>query len=196
MFVARAEPRTVRFDGLMDRLVRSLMDATTHIGRVSALVVALGVVVVGVGTSARADPGPTPPQAGSACGDNLDGALTELPQPASDTGTAKDLLQCTGGTWQPYLDPYPASDRWLTTGPELILHGQGRRNPEVHAGTWTGTPQTDETVCRAEVVDVLAPGETSSPEVHAADPGRPLALEVGDHLFTARLTGYCLWQRG
>ncbi|ORA40162.1 hypothetical protein BST13_01660 [Mycobacterium aquaticum] len=168
-------------------------------GRAGALATALGVVVVlGTGSQARADPepGPPPPQAGSACADNLDGALTALPQPAADTGTAKDLLQCTGGAWQPYLDPYPTSDRWLTTGSELILHGQGRRNPEVHAGVWTGTPQIGETACRAEVVDVLAPGETSSPEFHAADPGVPLTLEVGDHLFMAKLTGYCLWQRG
>ncbi|ART69381.1 hypothetical protein BTO20_13015 [Mycobacterium dioxanotrophicus] len=175
------------------------MDATRRIGSVGALAVALGaVVVLGAGSYARADPepGPAPPQAGSGCGENFDGALTALPQPAAETGTAKDLLRCTGGTWAPYLDPYPASDRWLTTGSGLILHGQGRRNPEVHAGTWTGTPQTDETTCRAEVVDVLAPGETSSPEFHAADPGRPLTLEVGDHLFMATLTGYCLWQRG
>lgn len=169
-------------------MIRSLTLAAATLGVVAA---------IGIGSSARADPepGPSPPQAGSGCGDNFDGALAALPQPAADTGTAKDLLQCAGGTWQPYLDPYPVSDRWLTTGPELVLHGQGRRNPEVRAGTWTGTPQTDETPCRAEVVDVLAPGETSAPEFHAADPGRPLTFEVGDHLFTAKLTGYCLWQR-
>jgi hypothetical protein len=161
------------------------------------------VATVGAGTSAHADPEPAPPgpartaapQAGSSCGDDLDGALTALPQPAADTGTAKNLLLCTGGTWQQYLDPYPASERWLTTGPELVLHGQGRRNPEVRAGTWTATPQTDETPCRAEVVDVVAVGETSAPEPYAADPGQPLTFTVSDHLFTAKLTGDCLWQR-
>ncbi|WP_018599423.1 hypothetical protein [Mycobacterium sp. 155] len=174
---------------------RSLALAVAAIGTAAA---------VGAGACARANPEPTQPgpsetaapRAGSGCDDNLDSALTELPHPAAETGTAKNLLQCTGGAWQGYLDPYPASDRWLTTGPELVLHGQGRRNPEVRAGTWTATPQTDETSCRAEVVDVVAAGETSPPETHAADPGQPLTIEFSDHLFTATLSGYCLWQRG
>jgi hypothetical protein len=165
----------------------------------AAFVAAVSVGACAPAHSDPAPPGPTqtaPPETGSACGENLDGALTALPQPAAETGSAKSLLQCTGGTWQPFLDPYPASDRWLTTGPELVLHGQGRRNPEVRAGTWTGIPQTDETQCHAEVVDVVAAGETSPPEAHGADPGQPLTFDVSDYLFTARLSGYCLWQRG
>jgi hypothetical protein len=166
------------------------------------LAAAAVVAAVGVGACAPANAEPAAPtqtvapQTGSGCGENLDGALTALPQPAAETGRAKSLLQCTGGSWQPFLDPYPASDRWLTTGPELVLHGQGQRNPEVRAGTWTGIPQTDETQCHAVVVDVVAAGETSPPEAHGADPGQPLTFDISDHLFTVRLSGYCLWQRG
>jgi hypothetical protein len=35
----------------------------------------------------------------------------------------------------------------------------------------------------------------AGPSAHA-DPGQPLTFAVSDHLFTAELTGYCLWQRG
>ena len=168
-------------------------------------VAAFGVLAAaGAGACAHANPEPappgpaqtTPPQPGSACGETLDGALTALPQAAGITGNTKSLLQCRDGAWRPFVDPYPSSDRWLTTGPELILHGQGRRNPEAKAGTWTASPQTSEARCSVERVDVVGAGETSAPETLTADPGRPLTFEVGDHMFTAKLAGYCLWQRG
>jgi hypothetical protein len=162
------------------------------------------LAVVGAGACAHASPQPvppgpaqtTPPQPGSACGDTLDGALTALPQPAGITGNAKTLLQCGDGTWRPFVDAYPSSDRWLTTGPELILHGQGLQNPEAKAGTWTASPQTTETRCSAESVDVVAAGQTSQPQTFTADPGRPLTFDVSDHMFTVKLSGYCLWRRG
>jgi hypothetical protein len=156
--------------------------------------VSAGLACVAV-ACAHASPGPPPgpppppPAVGAACGGNLDGALT-------GAGDTKNLLTCSGTTWQQYLDPYPSSDRWLTTGPELVLHGQGRRNPEIQGGTWMGTPQTTDTTCGAEIVDVLGAGKTSKPQTLAADPGRPLTMDVSDHLFTVRLKGYCLWQKG
>ena len=163
-------------------------------------VAAAAIVAVGLGVTAcaQARPQPTPPpgpgqtaipQPGTACQDNLDGVLT-------GTGAARVLLQCSDGTWQQFHGPYPSSDRWLTTGPALVVHGQGRRNPEVRAGRWTGTPQTAQARCSAERVDVVAAGETSPPETSSADPGQPLTFDISDHMFTVTLSGFCLWQRG
>jgi hypothetical protein len=140
-------------------------------------------------------PPPDPPQAGASCIGDLDGALTALPKPADDLSNKRNLLQCSNGTWEPFLDPYPSSDRWLSTGPAVVLHGQGRRNPEVKAGVWTATPVTAEAQCSAERVDVVSAGRTSAPETFSADPGQPLTLDVSDHLFTVAFSGYCLWQR-
>ncbi len=120
-------------------------------------------------------PETTAPQPDAPCADHLAGALT--PADPEPLGNNRRLLQCDDGTWQAFGGPYPSSDRWLTTGPELVVHGQGRRNPEAAAGTWTGTPQTTEAHCSAEVVDVVAaPVKTSGPMTSAADPGQPLTL--------------------
>lgn len=144
---------------------------------------------------ARANPEPPPPgpaetsapQAGSACPDAFDGAMTRAQQ---------ILFRCSNGTWEQFHNPYPSSDRWLTTGPELVVHGQGRRNPEVKGGSWTGSPQTAEARCGAELVDVVGAGETSAPETLSAEPGQTLTFDISDHMFTVTLSGYCLWQRG
>ncbi len=150
---------------------------------------------------AHADPEPVPqgppettaPQPEASCAEGLAGALTAADP--GQVGNNRLLLQCTDGTWQRFTNPYPSSDRWLTTGPELILHGQGRRNPEASAGTWTATPQTADAHCSAEVVDVLGAGKTSAPEAFSAEPGRSLTFEISDHMFTSKLSGYCLWAR-
>ncbi|MED5812963.1 hypothetical protein VST63_11385 [Mycolicibacterium sp. 050232] len=171
-------------------------------GRALALGAAVLTVATALTTSAcaHADPEPPPgpsettaPQPDSACAEDLAGALTLMDD--SPTGNNRRLLQCSGGAWQPSGDPYPSSDRWLTTGPLLILHGQGRRNPEAKAGAWTGSPQTSEARCGVEVIDVLGAGKTSEPQTFSGDSGRPLTFEVSDHMFTAKLSGYCLWAR-
>jgi hypothetical protein len=167
---------------------------------IAAAVTAAGAI--SASACAHADPEPAPPgpaettapQADSPCADQLEGALTELPGLAT-TGNAKHLLQCSDGTWQRFLDPYPSSDLWLTTGPELVVHGSGRRNPEVKAGTWTATPQSNEAQCSAARIDVIGAGETSAPEDFSADPGQVLTLDISDDLFSVTLRGYCLWQR-
>ncbi|MFV8050961.1 hypothetical protein [Mycobacterium sp. 48b] len=150
---------------------------------------------------AQADPEPVPqgpsettaPQPDSSCTESLAGALTAA-DPAQ-LGNDRRLLQCDDRRWQTFSGAYPSSDRWLTTGPELILHGQGRRNPEAAAGTWTATPQTAEARCSVEVVDVLGAGKTSEPQTFSAEQGRSLTYEVSDHMFTTKLSGYCLWAR-
>ncbi|MBU9765647.1 hypothetical protein FR943_17575 [Mycobacterium sp. TNTM28] len=142
-------------------------------------------------------PGPpetAAPQPDSSCAEGIAGALS--PADPAELGNDRRLLRCDGGAWQSFGGPYPSSDRWLTTGPELILHGQGRRNPEAKAGTWSGLPQTTQARCRAEVVDVLGAGKTSEPETFDGAPGQSLTFAVSDHMFTAKLSGYCLWQRG
>ncbi|OMB93804.1 hypothetical protein A5733_15405 [Mycobacterium sp. NS-7484] len=171
--------------------------------RALAVGVAAVVVATALTTSAcaHADPEPIPPgppetaapQADSACAENLSDALT--PAEPGQTANNRRLLLCDGGTWQPFGSPYPASDRWLTTGPPLVLHGQGRRNPEAKAGNWVGTPQTTEARCSVEVVDVLGAGRTSEPETVSAEPGQTLTFQVSDHMFTTTLSGYCLWSR-
>ncbi|CRZ13699.1 hypothetical protein [Mycolicibacterium neworleansense] len=171
--------------------------------RALALGAAALTVVAGLSTSAcaHADPEPVPPgppettapQPEASCAGSLAGALT--PTDPGQIGNDRRLLQCADGRWQAFGSPYPSSDRWLTTGPELILHGQGRRNPEAQGGTWTATPQTAEAHCSAEVVDVVAAGRTSGPKTSTAAPGQPLTVEVSDHMFTVKLSGYCLWAR-
>lgn len=141
-------------------------------------------------------PGPaetTAPQPDSSCTESLSGALT--PADPAQTGNNRLLLQCDDGSWHRFTDPYPSSDRWLSTGPALILHGQGRRNPEAEGGTWTASAQTAEARCSVEVVDVLGAGKTSEPEMFSAEPGQSLTFEVSDHMFTVKLSGYCLWAR-
>ncbi|WP_454790829.1 hypothetical protein [Mycolicibacterium lutetiense] len=152
---------------------------------------------------AHAEPEPQPvpqgpsetkaPQPDSSCTENLAGALT--PADPGQLGNNRRLLMCDGEIWQAFGGPYPSSDRWLTTGPQLILHGQGRRNPEAVAGTWLAIPQTAEARCGVEVVDVLGAGKTSEPETFSAGPGQSLTFEISDHMFTAKLSGYCLWAR-
>ena len=79
----------------------------------------------------------------------------------------KATLVCTdqgeGFQWTVVSSPYPLSDRWLTYGPELQLHGPGMRNPEIVSGRWTGYPQAADAVCRAEQVAVWAPGRSRHP---------------------------------
>ncbi|MUL83759.1 MULTISPECIES: hypothetical protein [unclassified Mycolicibacterium] len=172
--------------------------------RLLALTAATLSVTAALTTSAcaHADPQPAPPgpaqttapQPGTSCAESLAGVLT--PADAGQIGNNRRLLQCEDGSWQPFADAYPSSDRWLTTGPEVILHGQGRRNPEAKAGTWTASPQTAEALCSVEVVDIVAAGRTSGPMTTTAAPGQPLTVEVSDHMFTVKLSGYCLWQRG
>jgi len=161
---------------------------------------ALLTTTVGATACARAQPQPpteppATPQSGAACADAYDGALTALPMAPGDHGNTRNLLQCSDGIWQRFLDPYPSSDRWLTTGPQLVLHGQGRRNPEIKAGAWTGTPQGGDAQCTAESVDVVGPGTTDQPRTDSADPGQSVTFDVSDHLFTVKLGGVCLWER-
>jgi hypothetical protein len=78
----------------------------------------------------------TTPQPDAPCSENLAGTMARLADGKTD-------LMCTGQgddyRWMVSTSPYPLSDRWLTFGPELKLHGQGMRNPEIMSGAGRAT---------------------------------------------------------
>lgn len=124
---------------------------------------------------------------------NMVDALTRL---ADRETTLMCVDQSDGGyRWERYASPYPLSDRWFTYGPELRLHGQGLRNPELMSGDWTGYPQDADGRCSAEQTAVVAAGEVGSPRVTEGDPGQPLDFQVMPSLFNIELSGHCLWQK-
>ena len=136
---------------------------------------------------------PVAPQPDTPCSESLAGALTQLPD-------LKTVLQCRNQQsgeyrWQSFGSPYPNSDRWLTYGPQLILHGEGQPNREIDSGDWTAYPQASGGQCRLPNTTVIRAGELSRPQVSTGEPGQPLKLRVLPLLFTIELTGYCLWQK-
>lgn len=159
----------------------------------TAMVVAAAVPLT-ASACAHAEPpaGPVVPQADAPCAQGLAGALTRL----SDGTT---LLECRGGPggyrWTLFTDPYPASDRWLSYGPVLELHGQGRRNPEIMSGPWIGYPQDPGSRCSAEQAAVVSAGVVGPPQISTGEPGQPLQFEVLPVVFSIKLTGNCLWQQ-
>ena len=67
--------------------------------------------------------------------------------------------------------PYPNSDRWLTYGPTLTLHGEGQRNREIDSGDWIGSPQDPDGRCTAEQVAIATPGAWVRPSCRPASRG-------------------------
>lgn len=108
---------------------------------------------------------------------------------------AKLPLVCQDGRWQALTTPQPPSDRWLSYGPEMTLHGEGRRNPSVKSGEWTATPQDPSGQCRAEQSAVVSPGVVGPPQVSEGQPGQPLEVQLVPRLFDLQLGGNCLWER-
>jgi hypothetical protein len=132
---------------------------------------------------------PVAPQANTPCPAEAKDALT---WPAG----ADAPLSCDGTSWQSVTDPYPISDEWVSLGPVMTLHGQGRRNPMLESGRWTATPLASQTTCAATQFAVISGTPTlGPPQSDRGEPGQPLALEVVPRLFTVELTGDCLWRR-
>lgn len=152
-----------------------------------AAAVACGVIA---GTPAVAHAEIVAPQPDTPCPRDLAGTLTQL----SDLTT---LLRCDDGqVWRIVDDPYPHSDRWFTYGPTLTLHGEGQRNREIDSGEWTGYPQDDASRCSARPAAIAATGGVTPPQDLVGEPGLPLRLKLPPLLFTVKLSGHCLWQRG
>ena len=137
-----------------------------------------------------------PPTLYASCQEQLDGAVTALPPGPGDPPNRKNLLKCSEGSWTTFRAEYPSSDRWLSTGAEVSLAGQGVRNAEFMSGRWTATPQAEDTVCRAKYVEVTDPSSKAT-ETHelAGDPGGPLSFDAPDWMLRVTLSGYCLWER-
>ncbi len=154
--------------------------------RCIAVCLAVVGLLVCAGT-AQADP--VVPQRDTACSADLAGALTQLP----DMST---LLECAGGSWRPFADPYPNSGRWFTYGPTLTLHGEGQPNREIDSGDWTGYPQDPDGRCTAEQAAIAPAGGLTQPQRSVGEPGQALRLRLQPLLFTVELTGNCLWQKG
>lgn len=151
------------------------------IGVVAAAVLSFAPVV--------ANANPVAPMADQSCAANLDGAMT---WPAGDEAP----LVCADGRWRPVADPYPISDRWLSYGPVMTLHGEGRRNPTLESGNWTAAPQDPDTRCTATQLAVIPGSPTvGPPRIEQGDPGQPLSLQIVPRLFTVEMSGDCLWQR-
>jgi hypothetical protein len=131
---------------------------------------------------------PVVPQSDSPCSSNYADAMT-LP------AGARLPLVCQGGRWLALTSPQPPSDRWLSYGPEMTLHGEGRRNPSVKSGEWTATPQDPGTRCRAEQSAVVSAGVVGAPQVAEGQPGQPLEVQLVPRLFDLQLGGNCLWER-
>jgi hypothetical protein len=132
---------------------------------------------------------PVAPQPNMACAPELSGALTRLPGEAA-------VLKCTGGMWRTYEDPYPQSDRWLTYGPTLTLHGEGQRNRELDSGEWTAYPLSISGQCTAQQMSVAEAGGLTGPDVSTSRPGEPMRLTLRPLLFNLELGGSCLWVKG
>ena len=155
--------------------------------RTSALAVASAMAALAAPGVAHA--APPVPRADESCATNLAGAMT---WPTGD----REPLACVGGAWQPVGDPYPISDRWLSYGPALTLHGEGRRNPTLLSGAWTATPLDPGTDCSATQLTVIPGSPTvGPPRTDRSATGTLLAFDVLPRLFSIELSGDCLWQR-
>lgn len=153
------------------------------------ILMAATVTAFALTPSAAATADPAAPQTNTPCTAEVKDALTW------PTG-AEGPLSCDGSSWQPVTDPYPISGEWVSSGPVMTLHGQGRRNPMLEAGQWTATPLKPETTCGATQFAVISGTPTlGPPQSDRGEPGQPLRLEVVPRLFTIELTGDCLWQR-
>lgn len=147
------------------------------------------VAMAALSSSAVASAEPGAPRPGTTCASDAGDAMTWSPG-------AEAPLVCAGGRWQEVASAYPVSDRWVSVGPSVELHGQGRRNPSMLSGAWIGTPSSPEARCHAEQVAVV-PGTPTygPPKIDDGDAGRPLSVDVVATMATIELSGDCLWQK-
>lgn len=131
---------------------------------------------------------PAAPQPDSPCTADLTGATTMPP------GQSLPLL-CQGQQWQSVTEPGDPSDRWVSFGPAMALHGGGLRNPNLTSGAWTATPLEPEAQCAATQHAVISAGVVGPAVVTEGKPGQQLSLQVLPSLFDIAMTGHCLWTR-
>lgn len=131
---------------------------------------------------------PTAPQPDTACAAQVSGAMTLL-------AGATAPLRCVDGRWQTVSDPYPFSDRWVSSEKPMTLRGGAVQNPALEPGHWTATPLTDDDRCRAEQVSVTYGKVDGPPRIDEGGTGQRLDLEVIPRLLDIDMSGDCLWQR-
>lgn len=139
-------------------------------------------------TAAPAYAEPAVPQPDTACPSDLTGTAT-LP-----FGRSLPLI-CQDQRWQAATAPTDPSDRWVSFGPVMALHGGGLRNPNLSAGSWTATPLDPGTRCAATQQTVISAGVLGGPVVAEGTPGQQLSLQVLPSLFDISMSGHCLWER-
>lgn len=157
------------------------------LGRIA--VVLLAVPVWSLPAVAGADP--VVPRPGAPCLSRLVDAMTWPPGDATPLLCAADAQR-----WEAVARPYPVSDRWVSYGPAVELHGQGRRNPSMLSGAWMATPTSPASRCHAEQVAVV-PGTPTigPPRIDDGEPGRPLSIQVVPTMSSIDISGECLWQK-
>ena len=160
-----------------------------HLHLAAVLATAAFLLPSGVAAADPAADSP-PPSPGAPCASDLVDVMSRVPDLVTPVVCGRDAR------WAAVADPYPISDRWLSAGPAIELHGQGRTNPSMLSGAWEATPATPESTCRSEQVAVLTDRPAlGAPQVDDGRPGRPLAVEVAPTMATIELSGDCLWQR-
>lgn len=150
------------------------------------------LMVVGGVSPAIAAADPAVPQLQATCPVELADTMTLLPD---EETYAVCQVTGAGAVWAPVQTPFEPSDSWLSYGPNITLHGQGMRNPNLSSGTWTATPRDSQTSCRAVQRTVVAAGVLSAPEVSEGQPGEAMPLRLPTNLFAVELGGDCLWTR-
>jgi hypothetical protein len=139
-------------------------------------------------TAAPAYAEPAVPQPDTTCPSYLAGTAT-LP-----FGQSLPLV-CQDQRWRAATAPTDPSDRWVSFGPVMALHGGGLRNPNLLPGPWTATPLDPDTRCAATQQTVISAGVLGTPVEDEGTPGQQLSLEVLPSLFDISMTGHCLWER-
>jgi hypothetical protein len=154
----------------------------------SRLVVLCALLAAALAVPPAASADPAAPQPDSPCPAEFTGATTMLP------GQSLPLV-CQGQRWQAVTAPGDPSDRWVSFGPAMALHGEGLRNPNLASGAWTATPLDPDARCAATQHAVVSAGVVGPPVTAEGSPGQPLSLQVLPSLFDISMAGYCLWTR-
>lgn len=149
------------------------------------------LAALSVPTAANADP--VVPQADTPCSRSIANAMTRLSEEAINLVCLPQPDQ--GYQWKIVDSDYPSSDRWLTYGPPLTLHGEGTRNYNLRSGDWIALPQDPDSQCVAEQIAVVGAGVVSPPQVAAGATGQQLSFRVVPNLFSMTMKGYCLWSQ-
>jgi hypothetical protein len=139
-------------------------------------------------TAAPAYAEPAVPQPDTTCSADLTGSAT-LP-----FGRSLPLI-CREQRWQAATAPTDPSDRWVSFGPAMALHGGGLRNPNLLPGSWIATPLDPDARCAATQQTVISAGVLGEPVVAEGVTGQPLSLQVLPSLFDISMTGHCIWER-